>query len=333
VKRNKLVSFVVALDGGILVMKICVVHGGTSTEQAVSTLNATYIADSLSAHGYETEMVSYEGDIMGKLHASHPDAVYLCVQGKGHGDGTLQAMLDYLNIPYTGSHTTAAAVINNKIICKELFAYGGIRTPQWQTLSKCTFDESRYDFSPVGYPFVAKAPTQGGSYGLQLISSPEDIDKIADVFPYDNPILIERFIKGRFATIGLLETKNGLITLPCVESDGTNTGMDYSLPYRLIVFTDEFAVRKADFPLPVLQELDDLARRAFSVTRAKGYARLDFMVSQEDGLPYVLEINAVPGLKPQSLFPQASMIAGITYGDMIEDILLNAFVQEENRDV
>lgn len=319
--------------GDIFVMKICVVHGGTSTEQAVSTLNATYIADALTAHGYETEMVSYEGDIMGKLRASRPDAVYLCVQGKGHGDGTLQAMLDYLNIPYTGSHVTGAAVINNKIICKELFIYAGIRTPQWLTLNKCAFDERRYDFSPIGYPFVAKAPTQGGSYGIQLISSPADIDKISDVFPYDNPILIERFITGRFATIGLLETKSGLITLPCVESDGANMDTDVNRPYRLIVFSDKFAVRKADFPVPVLQEMDDLARRAFTVTRAKGYARVDFMVSREDDLPYVLEINAVPGLKPQSLYPQASMIAGITYVDMIEDILLNAFIQEESRNV
>jgi D-alanine-D-alanine ligase len=314
-------------------MKICIVHGGSSTEQAVSTLNATYVSDALTARGYETEMLTYDGDIIGKLRASRPDAVYLCVQGKGHGDGALQSMLDYLNIPYTGSHATSAAVINDKIICKELFAYSGIRTPRWLTLSKRAFDEGHYDFGKVGYPFVAKAPTQGGSYGIQLIRSPDDIGKITDVFSYDNPILIEQFINGRFSTVGLLETRDGLMTLPCVESDGAYTAKDLEEPYRLIVFTGKFTVLKADFPSSVLQEMEDLARRAFKVTRAKGYARVDFMVSREDGLPYILEINAVPGLKPESLYPQASKIAEIAYGDMIEDILLNAFVQEEDRDV
>lgn len=319
--------------GEIYGMRISVVHGGTSTEQAISTLNASYIADALKAEGYEAEMVAYEGDIMGKLRASQPDAVYLCVQGKGHGDGTLQSMLDYLGIPYTGSHTTAAAVINNKVICKELFAYANIRTPQWLTISKRTFCQRQYDFNPIGYPFVAKAPTQGGSFGIQMIRSPEEIEDIANVFSYDNPILIERFIKGRFSTVGLLQTKKGLITLPCIESDGTYSEKDLQEPFRLVVFGEKFSVRKANFPLPVLQEMDDLARHVFRVTRAKGYARVDFMVSQEDGLPYVLEINAVPGLKPQSLYPQACRLAGIKYNSMIEEILLDAFTQEEYCDV
>ncbi len=314
-------------------MRICVVHGGTSTEQTVSTINAAYVADALTARGYIPEMVTYDGDIMGKLSASHPDAVFLCVQGKGHGDGTLQSMLDYLGIPYTGSHTAAAAVINNKIICKELFVFNGIRTPQWQTLSKHAYQGERYDLSPIAYPLVAKAPTQGGSYGIQLISSPEETNKMTDVFSYDNPILVEQFINGRFATIGLLETKNGLVTLPCVESEGTHSDEDLSRPYRLIVFTGKFTVHKADFPSPILQEMEYLARRVFMATRAKGYARVDFMISREDGLPYVLEINAVPGLKPQSLYPQASLLAGIKYEDLIEDILMNAFMPEEDRDV
>jgi D-alanine-D-alanine ligase/UDP-N-acetylmuramate--alanine ligase len=298
-------------------MKVGIIHGGSSTEQVISTLNARYIAEALSRRGHQVELIFYDLTMIEKLRKAPPDVVFLCVQGKGHGDGTLQAILDFHNIPYTGSRTLAAAIINDKIICKRLFEQAGIRTPPWQVLSLADYQRGNYDFSSIGYPLVAKAPSQGGSFGIELVKSPEDLAKIAAVFAYDDPILIERFISGPFMTVGLLRREGRLLAFPCIEgiSAGWGGGME------LITFTGAFTTKPAGLSEAAARELEDFSRKAFDVTKARVYARADFIVSSEDGLPYMLEINAVPGLKPSSLFPNGAALCGIDYDDMIEIIL------------
>jgi D-alanine--D-alanine ligase len=302
-------------------MKVAVIHGGSSTEQEISTLNAHYAAEALSRRGHQVELVFYDRTMIEKLRKAPPDAVFLCVQGKGHGDGTLQAILDFLNIPYTGSRTLAAAIINDKITCKRLFEQEGVRTPPWQVLSLADYQKGAYDFSSIGYPLVAKAPAQGGSFGIELVKSPEDLAKIAAVFTYDDPILIERFIPGSFMTLGLLRREGRLLSFPCIEGISVEHESSAGGDTELITFTGAFTTRLGDLPEPVTREIEDLSRKAFSITAAKGYARTDFIVSREDGLPYMLEINAVPGLKSSSLFPNGAALCGIDYDDMIEIIL------------
>jgi D-alanine-D-alanine ligase/UDP-N-acetylmuramate--alanine ligase len=298
-------------------LKIALIHGGTSTEQEISTKNAGHIEQALIRLGHETSMIAYDVGMLEKIRTFAPDTVFLCVQGKGHGDGTLQGLLDFLAIPYTGSHTEAAAIINDKIVCKELFAYHGIRTPGWRVLSNAEYRAGGCDFSSIGFPFVAKAPTQGGSYGLQLVMSAAEIHKIEDVFTYDDPIFIERYVSGRFATVGLLQRGNKLETFPCVEVTNTETS-------GLVTINKPYTVKPDVFSREASAEMEDLSRKVFQVTRARGYGRVDFMVSSRDGLPYVLEINAVPGLKPVSLYPQAASYMGLSYETMIETILLGA---------
>jgi D-alanine-D-alanine ligase/UDP-N-acetylmuramate--alanine ligase len=259
-----------------------------------------------------------------KLRLKTPDAVFVCVQGKGHGDGTIQAMLDFLKIPYTGSKTLGAAIINDKIVSKELFERAGIPTPPWQSLSLADFRAGNFDFSPIGFPLVAKAPTQGGSFGIALIKSAEDIPRIEPVFAYDDPILIEKFIYGRFVTLGLLRRNGVLETFPPVEKES-----DPPIPKSEIVLVNSrFVFKPSDLPDRVKTEIDTLGRRGFAVTRAKDYARIDFMISDEAECPYVLEINAVPGLKHGSLYPYGAALFGFNDDEIIKTILHNAGLGE-----
>ncbi|MDR2500791.1 MAG: ATP-binding protein, partial [Treponema sp.] len=174
--------------------KIALIHGGTSTEQAVSTINAGHIEAALARQGYKTFMVTYNRDMVENLRSLAPDLAWVCVQGKGHGDGTVQSILDFMGIPYTGSRALGAQIINDKILCKELFKLAGIRTPDWRVISLGDYRSGKIDFSAFGYPFVAKAPTQGYSFGIELIESPGDLSKIDAVFAFDDPIYIEKFI-------------------------------------------------------------------------------------------------------------------------------------------
>jgi D-alanine-D-alanine ligase/UDP-N-acetylmuramate--alanine ligase len=301
-------------------MKVAVIHGGFSTEQAVSTKNAHYVEDALKRLGHTTEMVLYDDAMIDRLRAAVPDLVFLCVQGKGHGDGTLQGILDFLHIPYTGSQLEGAAIINDKIVCKELFEYAGIRTPLWQTLSFADWKAGKYDFSPVGYPFVAKAPTQGGSYGIELIGSEADMGKIKHIFEYDDPVLIERFIPGFFVTVALLNYQGKLEVFKPVRKISDPSRAESPI----LLAGGDFSTEIYDPGGTGAEEVREMARNIFAVTGAKDYARIDFMVSHDDGLPYALEINAVPGLKPASLFPRCAEYAGLRYDDVIETLLLNA---------
>lgn len=311
-------------------MRVGIVYGGTSEEAEASHKNALAIKVALRSRGYGVRMMEYGRDMVAALRRENIDIVYVCVQGKHHGDGTLQAMLDHERIPYTGSDAGAAMLINNKIWCKMLFDYYAIPTPRWRILHKDAWQQKEvfYELAEqVGYPFVAKAPTQGGSFGIELIESPKELYRVGKVFQYDDPILLEEFIAGKFYTVGVLEKEGRPEPLKCVE--GT-AGISES---GLILFTGDYGIARPELPENILLEMEELAGRIFRYTNARDMARVDFMVSEETKRPYVLEINAVPGLKRESLLPMEAGYCGIRYEDLVEGILLSAWDRRDNGNV
>ena len=303
-------------------MKIAIIYGGYSSEKDASAENAKYIDEALREKGYETCLIPYERNLVETIHLHKVDIVYVCVQGKGHGDGTIQSILEHEKIPFTGSGAHAAALINDKIISKLLFEQVGIVTPRWQMLSKEVYESGGFDAKAFGYPLVAKAPSEGGSFGIELIRNEGELNRISKVFEFESPILIEEFIPGDFYTIGVLEREDGLVLLPCVQGIELRDEKENDNPNSLKAFTGDYTARLAKLPAEVIEQMQDMAKKAFEITGAKAVARIDFMVAQKDLKPYVLEINAVPGLKPRSLLPKAAAMAGIAYNDLIEGVLL-----------
>ena len=313
-------------------MIVSVVYGGSVEERKASELNARDIADVLKDLGYEVKLLEISSDIIKRLIREKTDIVFLCVQGKDYGDGTFQGMLDTVGIPYTGSGRRAANVINDKILCKLLFDRFKIRTPKWDILDKKTYDEGNYPYEEIGYPFVAKAPTQGGSFGIELIQGPEDIPKIGNIFKFDNPILLEKFVAGKFYTVGIYDHDGETVVLPVVEGldlsakDGHPKGSGEGL----IAFTGQYGIGESKLKPEINDEMQKMSKKIFEITGALDVARIDIMVSDNDGLPYVLEINAVPGLKRKSLLPKEAELYGVSYGELIEDILKAAMRRVEN---
>jgi D-alanine--D-alanine ligase len=305
-------------------MKVAIIHGGTSTEAEVSTRNAFHVRKILCALGHNAELINYDRDMPRKLCRDRPEAAFVCVQGKGHGDGTVQAILDFFAIPYTGSRTLAAAIINDKIVSKELFERVGIPTPTWQPLSQADFKAGNFDFSHIGFPLVAKAPSQGDGVGIEFIKSENDIPKIENIFVYDDPILIEKFICGRFVTVGLLQRNGVLEAFPPLE-----VASDPPLAKtELDLFEGSYSIRPVNLPEYLNIEFASLSRQVFTATRAKGYARVDFMLQEENGKPCVIEINAVPGLKQESFYPHGAALHGISENELIETILKDAVTKD-----
>ena len=304
-------------------MTISVVYGGKE-ERDASAKNAKDIAESLTSRGYTVRLIEFCEDIIAKLKELGTDVVYVCVQGKGFGDGTLQAMLEHEKIPFTGSRMRAACLINDKILCKLLFDRFGITTPKWDILTKKQYSEGNYPFEDFGFPFLAKAPTQGASCGIEIIKSMNDIPRIGNVFNFDDPIMIERFIRGTYCTVGFYERNGRIVTLPAVEFIfGSTEESDDSIILSAQV-PGKHIVTKNKFPSELEQSVLHTAEKVFDVTGARGPARVDFMIDRKTHVPYVLEINAVPGLRRTSFMPQEAALAGIHYEDMIEDILKSA---------
>lgn len=310
-------------------MRVAVVYGGYSSEKEASAENARHIGKTLCENGYEVCMVPYKKDLVRTLKENEIDIVYVCVQGKGHGDGTIQAILEHEGIPFTGSGAHAAALINDKIVSKLLFEQNGLPTPRWQILTEEEYKSGQFDAEAFGYPFVAKAPSEGGSFGIVLIHNGQELKKLKDVFAYESPILIEEFIAGDFYTVGVLEQEGALHSLPCVKGIELCGEEENDRPDRLKLFTGEYAVKKSELSSELLENMTEMSERAFRIMGARDVARIDYMVSEKDNKPYVLEINAVPGLKPKSLLPQAAKIAEISYKDLIERTLQNAWKRAE----
>ena len=311
-------------------MIVSVVYGGKEEREA-STKNAKDIAEVLSSRGYTVHLMEFGSDIISKLKELRTDVVYVCVQGKGYGDGTLQGMLEHEGIPFTGSGMRAACLINDKILCKLLFDRAGIATPKWDILTRKRYMKGDYPFEEFGFPFLAKAPTQGASCGIEIIRNMDDISRIANVFTFDDPILLERFIIGNYCTVGFYERNGQTVTLPAVKfihPEGLENTEESENLFLTAQVPGKHTVKECGFSPELEDNILHTAKKVFDVTGAKGLARVDFMLDKRTQIPYVLEINAVPGLRRASFLPQEAAIAGIHYEDMIEDILKSAFQGE-----
>ncbi|UNC93516.1 D-alanine--D-alanine ligase family protein [Candidatus Contubernalis alkaliaceticus] len=305
-------------------LNIIVVHGGASSEKAISTINAGYIARSLEETGHEVCMLEFDENTERVLAAQKPKLVFIAVQGKHHGDGKLQSICEHLKLPYTGSKAAAAAIINDKFMCKEVCAKHGIRTPEFICIHKEQYFEVPKEEilkkikKVMPFPVVAKAVGQGGSFGIEYIESEKDYEKIAATFAFDDKIIIERFIKGKFITISILEIQKKPTALPALSAE--------ILPGEqndILLFNQSFVMKDANLSARLQEETDETSLKVFNIINAKNYARVDYIIEEQTGLLYFLEINAVPGLKPSSFYPLSAEKYGISFNDLIETIVSN----------
>ena len=167
-------------------MTIGVVYGGTAEERGASEKNARDIAAVLSERGYHALLFETGRDILQRLKSTGVDFVYVCVQGKGYGDGTFQEMLDNEGIPYTGSGAKSARLINDKILCKVYFDIFNIRTPEWDVLEKKNYDNGKYAYEEFG-----KAPNASPEKLLENLR--KDIDKFVGTAPQFDDITMLGF--------------------------------------------------------------------------------------------------------------------------------------------
>lgn len=333
-------------------MKIAVVCGGLSNERDVSITSGTCVARALRERGHKVLLIDlyygYRGeyddpaslyekeqeDIKYSVSTETPDIEKLMADGNGsrigsnvieickaadicflalHGEdgenGKLQATFDVHGIKYTGSGYLGSAIAMNKEISKIMMRSSGIPVPEGIVLEKGG------EIKNVGFPCVVKPCSGGSSVGTSMVADESEyLTAIETAFKYEDHVLVEKFIKGRELTAGVMGKK----AMPVIEIIPKEGWYDYKNKYQAGL-TEEIC------PAPISAEDTDrvqrLAERVREALMIDVYCRADFLMDETDGEIYCLEANTLPGMTPTSLIPQMGREQGLDFGTVCEKII------------
>jgi len=337
-------------------MRIAVLMGGTSDERDVSLASGAQVARALRASGHEVVAVDTargvldraqeeallgggvaaeppEGRALALLDESHTvgltrdpslgaiDVFFLALHGGTGEDGTIQALLDAAGVSYTGSDRLGCSLAMDKEVTKRLLRDAGVPTPDWLTGRPSVDDVER----ALGLPVIVKAAGGGSSLRLVLAHDREELRAaIEGSRGWKDLVLFEQYHAGREFTVGIV----GRETLPVGEIVPHHEIFDYECKYQPGMAEEIFP---ADLPEAVSERLQALALRAHEALRLRDFSRVDFIVDDE-GRPWCLEANALPGLTANSLLPKAARAAGMTFEELCDRIVGLARERSEGQD-
>ena len=301
--------------------KIVVVMGGPSSEAEVSRRTGTAVLQALKGKGYNVEGLEFVPEtFIEQIKQMDCGIVFNAMHGKYGEDGVLQASLEMLGIPFTGSNILASAVTFDKAVSKRLFLAEGISTPRSVTFQKFEqarnlVEEIQADFT---LPVVIKAATQGSSIGVVIVSEAEQIKlALQEAFKYSDEVVVEEFISGKELTVAVAGNNKLAEAFPIIEITTVSGRYDYESKYTKGASSHIIPAR---IPEATAEQVKRLAEKTFRVCGCAGIARIDIMLS-EDNVPYVLEVNSVPGMTETSLVPDAARAKGIAFEELCEYIL------------
>ncbi|MNZ86339.1 D-alanine--D-alanine ligase [compost metagenome] len=240
------------------------------------------------------------------------DIALLALHGAYGEDGTVQGTLETMGIPYTGSGVLSSSICMDKDLSKKLMRCSGVNTADWLCWDSMK-DYSQEAVERIGYPVMVKPCSGGSSIGMEKVSSSEELlSAVQKAFACDQSILIESYIQGQEITCSIL---NGEM-LPVLGITSAHAEwFDYSAKYE-DGGADE---RVIDLPAEVYERVRDAALTCYKALKCSVYARVDMLI--KDGIPYVLEVNTLPGMTKASLLPKSAQAAGYTFSGLLDEII------------
>jgi D-alanine-D-alanine ligase len=305
--------------------KIVVVMGGDSAEREISIQSGSEVLRALQSLGYDARSIDYDDRFVDAMRQLKPNVVFIALHGPGGEDGHVQALLEYLSIPYTGSGLEAAALSMDKHLTKKLLAAEGLPTPAWDLFD---LGGGTLPLLPgsLDLPLVIKPRFEGSAVGVAIVRTHEEwTSAMLDASKTYAQILAEEYIEGREFTCAVL----GEEALPIVEIVANRDGYySYNAKYEPGGST-HIVPAKIDEDLAARMQM--LALSAHRLLGLRDYSRTDFIVSGERR-PYLLEINSLPGLTRVSLVPDACASVGISFEALIERLIGYALARADLRD-
>ena len=293
-------------------MKVGIIMGGISSEREVSLASGESIFNHIDKEKYEVIkiIINNKRDILEKVKGL--DFALLALHGKFGEDGTVQAFLDIMDIPYSGCGALSSSLCMDKNLSKKVLKAENIRTAKWITVK--SIEEIDYEkIEEIGYPVFVKPNNGGSSVATFKVYKKEEIkDAVMEGLKYDEEVIIESFVKGREITCPIF---NGEL-FPILEIKSKADFYDYKQKY---------AANGAEH-LPVqlekslYDEVKEMALKTFEVLKCEVYARVDMIISEE-GVPYILEVNTLPGMTKNSLFPKSAAGINMSFEELLDTII------------
>jgi len=288
--------------------RVAVLKGGPSAEREISLKSGAAVARGLREAGYDVAEVDVT-----ERQVTLPDgveAVFIALHGEFGEDGGVQALLDGMQVPYTGSGAKGSRYAMDKVLTKKAFEEHGIPTAPYEVLRK---EEPR----TLDLPVVIKPSCQGSSIGVHRVASETEWESaLADAYRYGDDLLVETFVSGRELTVGVV-VKTPLPVVEIIAPDGW-----YGYDAKYTKGSTEYQV-PADIAPEVAAEAQSIALRVFDALGCDGFGRVDFLLSS-DGALVALELNSIPGFTETSLLPKAAAAAGLTFSELCDRLMQTA---------
>ncbi|GKW41312.1 D-alanine--D-alanine ligase [Pectobacterium parvum] len=299
--------------------KVAVLLGGTSAEREVSLLSGQAVLAGLKEAGINAHAVDTRDFPVTKLKEEGFTNVFIALHGRGGEDGTLQGVLEFLGLPYTGSGVMASALTMDKLRTKQVWQTVGLPVSPYVALDRRQYSETAANallakFTHLGLPLIVKPSREGSSVGMSKVNTLSELPAaLEEAFRHDDDVLVEKWLTGPEYTVAIL----GDEVLPSIRIQPAGTFYDYEAKY-LSDDTQYFC--PSGLSDEQEQALAGLAMAAYRAVDCSGWGRVDFMLDS-DGAFYLLEVNTSPGMTSHSLVPMAARQCGLTFSQLVVKIL------------
>lgn len=311
-------------------VQIGIVYGGKSNEADVSKNSAKEVFNALKNSFENVSMIELSSALPKKLLANKIDVVFPLAHGSPGEDGTLQGLLDIMEIPYVGSGVKASACAMNKLTTKDILRNYNIPLAEDFVLNRSFFSDEILNkcIAALGEKIVIKPLQSGSALGVELIDHPADLKKLLlEKFSSYDSLLIEKKYYGKEITVGILQINNKITALPVIEII-TPKDSWYDYQHR---YTPNYSqhIIPANVSSDTEEKLKALAIKVHETIDCRDLTRSDFIVTNDDKIIF-LEVNTIPGMTSTSLYPDAAQAAGIPFKDLVKTLVMNAFKRAYN---
>lgn len=296
--------------------KVAVLMGGLSTEREISFMSGNNILASLCRQKINAYSIDVKEDVLFRLLQDKPERVFIALHGKGGEDGILQAVLEHLHIPYTGSGVAACALAMDKHRSKLIWQALQLPTPPFRIMH--SLDQTEQITHDLGLPLFIKPIAEGSSlFASKVRTAAELNDAFTKITAHHAAALVEKYINGPEYTVSILRDT----VLPSILIKTPHAFYDYQAKY--FVDTTEY-ICPSDLTKSEEEHIAHLALSAYKALGCHGWGRVDFMRDKE-GQFWILEINTAPGMTDHSLTPMAAKAVGISFDELVWQILEDSF--------
>ncbi|MFH1460461.1 MAG: D-alanine--D-alanine ligase [Candidatus Omnitrophota bacterium] len=303
--------------------KIGILMGGISREREISLKSGNAVKAALENLNYAIAEIdfSHSDEMIEKIKKSDVDCIFNALHGSFGEDGQVQKILDALKIPYTGSGVNASRLAIDKTVSHKIFKANGLVVPDYRIPSQ--YDKIDDQFYSA-FPLVVKPAREGSSIGLFIVENLDSLDwAINEAAKIDNKLIVEKYIKGRELTVGILDEQ----ALPVIEVIPKNKFYDFEAKYTQGM--TEYII-PANIGRTLTEKIQNVALTAHKLIGCSCFSRVDIILN-EDNVPVVLEINTIPGLTATSLLPKAAAFAGINFSQLCLKMIDSAMLKYKDK--